>query len=58
MDIALTSMYLSQSNVKSDASILLMKKAIDMVEEKGDAIAEMMETTSVVGSDGHVDVSV
>ena len=47
MDIALMSMALSQGQIQQQASISVMKKALDQAEGNGDFINKMM---------GHADV--
>ena len=47
MDIALLSMALSQAQVQQQASISVMKKAMDQAEGNGDFINKMMRQENV-----------
>jgi hypothetical protein len=47
VDIALMSMALSQGQVQQQASISVMKKALDQAEGNGDFINKMMESVNV-----------
>lgn len=47
MDIAFMSMALSQSQVQQQASISVMKMAIGIAEQQGEAIHKLMSTSDV-----------
>lgn len=58
MDIGALSMVLSQSKVQQDASIAVMKKAMDAGEETANQMTEMMKNSAVDPNLGnHIDVS-
>lgn len=47
MDIAFISMALSQSKVQQQASMSVMKMAIGITEQQGEAIQKLISTTDV-----------
>ncbi|MEH7342631.1 YjfB family protein [Bacillus sp. JJ1532] len=47
MDIALLSMALSQGQVQQQASLSVMKKAMDQVQQGADGLTKMMATADV-----------
>lgn len=47
MDIAFMSMALSQSQVQQQASMSVMKMAIGIAEQQGEAIQKLISTTDV-----------
>jgi len=47
MDIAFISMALSQSQVQQQASMSVMKMAIGITEQQGEAIQKLISTTDV-----------
>jgi len=47
MDIAALSMTLSQSSVRQDASLSLMKRTMDQAESNGHSVVKMLQESSV-----------
>jgi len=54
LGIAAMSTYMASSKSMHELSIGLMKKAMDQVEETGDQIVEMLQTTQVPPTEGGI----
>lgn len=49
MDIAKMSIYMSQGYVQQQASIALMKNTLDMAQQQGQAMQELIQSADLTG---------